>query len=242
MSDTSFSISTSQNVSIDYEVAGIGERILAQIIDWLIQLGYIILVGFIGYALIESSARSVGIVFLFIFFFPFFMYSLLFETFMQGQTPGKKARKIKVVKIDGQQASFGGYLLRWLFAWLDIHFFYALIGILCIVINKKGQRLGDIIAGTTVIKVGDTTSLRDTIYEKLKVDHQVTYQEVRKLSTEEIQLIKKVLNNEEYRENYEMVYSLTNKIQAKMNVTRLESFPEDFLKTVVKDYNSLVDE
>jgi uncharacterized RDD family membrane protein YckC len=242
MSDNSFSISTSQNVSIDYEVAGIGERILAQIIDWLIQFGYFFLVYAVGYALIQSDARTLGVVIIIVLFFPFFLYSLLFETFMQGQTPGKKFRKIKVVKIDGQQASFGGYLLRWLFSFLDIYFFYALIGILCVVINKKGQRLGDIIAGTTVIKVSDTTSLRDTIYEKLKVDHQVTYQEVRKLSSEEVQLIKKVLNTQEYRENYDMVYSLTNKIQAKMNVTRMESFPEDFLKTVVKDYNSLVDE
>ena len=239
MSDNSFSISTSQNVTIQYEVAGLGERILARIIDGLIKFGYII-----GLVLIGFTLKDLGdglIVLLVILALPILLYSLLFETLMQGQTPGKRFRKIKVVKIDGDQASFSAYFLRWLFLLIDANILYGIIGILTIAINKKGQRLGDIVASTTVIKESDTVSLRDTIYEKLNSDHQVTYQEVTRLSAEDVAVIKKVLNTPEYQDNYDMVYTLTNKIQSKMNITRTETFPADFLKTVIKDYNALHD-
>jgi uncharacterized RDD family membrane protein YckC len=242
MSDNSFSISTSQNVSISYQVAGVGERILAYLIDVLIKIGYIFFIVFAALVLSSLGSKTgVGIVVV-LLYMPLLFYTLLFETFMQGQTPGKKSRKIKVVRIDGEQATFSSYLLRWLFILVDIYFFYAIVGILTIVLNKKGQRVGDIVAGTTVIRVGDTASLKDTIYEKLNQDHEASYPEVRKLTPEEVQLIKKVLNTQEYLENYDMVYTLTNKIQSKMNVARREASPEEFLRTVVKDYNSITDE
>ncbi len=239
MSDNSFSISTSQNVTIQYEIAGLGERILARILDGLIKAGYTFGIFLVVLVLKDSieAAIAIGI----ILALPLLFYTLIFETIMQGQTPGKRFRKIKVVKVDGDQASFGAYFLRWLFQLVDLHILYGVIGILCIAVNKKGQRLGDIIAETTVIKESDTISLRDTIYEKLHSNHQVTYPEVTKLSAEDIAVIKKVLNTPEYMDNYDMVYTLTNKIQAKMNITRTETFPADFLNTVLKDYNALYD-
>jgi uncharacterized RDD family membrane protein YckC len=239
--DNTFTISTSQNVSISYDPAGVGERILASIIDILIKTGYLFVVLFIAYLLAQIGTGPALYILIFVLCLPLFLYTLLFETFMQGQTPGKKSRKIKVVKIDGEQAGFSAFLIRWLFLFIDMHIFYGMIGIMAISANKKGQRVGDMVAQTTVIRIGDTTSLRDTIYEKLNQTHEVRYQEAKKLTAEEVQLIKKVLNTAEYRENYEMVYNLTNKIQAKMNVLRSEPSPEEFLRTVVKDYNFLVD-
>ena len=50
-----------------------------------------------------------------LFFFPVMIYSVTLESIFEGQTIGKKLVKIKVVKIDGYQASFGDYLIRWLF-------------------------------------------------------------------------------------------------------------------------------
>ncbi|MBS1683162.1 MAG: RDD family protein [Bacteroidetes bacterium] len=239
MSDNSFSISTSQNVTIQYEVAGLGERILARILDGLIKAGYTF--GLILIVLILKDSQDAAIAIAVILALPLLFYTLLFETMMQGQTPGKKFRKIKVVRIDGDQATFGAYFLRWLFLLIDLHILYGIIGVLCIAINKKGQRLGDIVAETTVIKESDTVSLRDTIYEKLHSTHVITYQEVTKLTAEDVALIKKVLNTPEYLDNYDMVYTLTNKIQAKMDITRSETFPQTFLETVIKDYNALHD-
>ena len=242
MSDNSFSISTSHNVDISYDKAGIGERILARIIDRLIIVGYVFAVAIVLFAVfqIQKYHDSAAAVVIFIFAMPIIFYTLIFETFMQGQTPGKRARKIKVVRIDGEQASFSAYLIRWLFQIVDSPI-YGVVGILCIVLSKKGQRVGDMIAQTTVIKLTDATSLRDTIYERIHVDHTVTYPEVRVLTEAEVEMVKKVLNTDEYRQNYDMLYTLTNKIQAKMNVTRREASPEEFLRTVVRDYNALED-
>ncbi|MCW3127948.1 MAG: hypothetical protein JWO03_3606 [Bacteroidetes bacterium] len=243
MSDNSFSISTSHNVDINYEIAGIGMRLLAYIVDKAIKFGYLVLLYLVLVVIAIAGAKNytvLGIIF-FVMILPLGLYSLAFETLLQGQTPGKKICKIKVVKTDGSQAGFGSYLIRWLFIFIDMNPILPIVGLLTIILSKKAQRVGDMIAGTTVIRITSTVSLKDTIYQKLNYNHIVTYQEARKLSESEIELIKKVLNTPEYRDNYDMVYTLTNKIQSKMNVARIEASPEDFLRTVVRDYNSFVD-
>lgn len=234
----SFDINTSQNVVINYEIASVGDRIIAYIIDSLIKAGYVI---FIALVFVGAFSKSGAFWLLGLFFLPVLFYSLLFEIFMQGQTPGKRSRNIKVVMLDGSQAGFSAYLIRWLFRIVDINLFSGIIAIVTITVNKKGQRVGDIVAQTTVIKIQDRVSLKDTLYEKLNSDYVVTYADAKKLDSEDVELIKKVLNTPDYRNNFEMVYSLTNRIQAKMNVVRTEG-PEDFLETVVKDYNHLYDE
>src|SRR4029077_19753394 len=84
---------------------------------------------------------------------PFALYNLLFEIFMNGQSPGKRAMDIKVLRLDGTPATVGDYIMRWLFALVDVHLFSGLIAVLCIAIGGKGQRLGDMVAGTTVVKI-----------------------------------------------------------------------------------------
>lgn len=238
MQSNSFDINTSQNVSIYYEISGVGDRILANIIDNLIKAGYILFVVFAFFKLFPNSDNWWVIGLLAI---PVLLYSLLFEYFMQGQTPGKKIRNIKVVTLDGGQAGAGAYIIRWLFRLIDINLFSGMIGIITIVANKRGQRTGDILAKTTVIKVKDRVSLKDTLYQKVNSEYQVRYAEAKNLNSEDVQLIKTVLNTPEYRNNFEMVFTLTNRIQTKMGVERNEG-PEVFLETVVKDYNHLCDE
>lgn len=230
-------ISTSQNVVINYEIASVGDRILAAIVDWIIKIGAVILV---IYIISEVQFPSKYWWIFIIGLIPVMLYSFLFEWLMNGQTPGKRLLKIKVVNLDGSSATIGGYLIRWLLRIIDTNIFYGVVAIITIVINKKGQRVGDILAGTTVIKVKDRVSLRDTIYEKVNDTYQVMYPEAKKLEPAEVELIKKVLNTKEYKDNFDMVYNLTNKIQNKLGVMRKEG-PEDFLRTVIKDYNNLVD-
>lgn len=238
MSDNSIFIDTSQNVSIEYELAGLGSRVAADLIDVAIKFGYYIFLYVIIIFFALAKSYSILVVLVFLLFIPLIFYSLILETFMQGQTIGKKVMKIKVVKLDGQQASFSSYLLRWLFIFVDFFPAFPIVGLLCVAMSKRQQRIGDMIAQTTVIKLSDSVSLRDTIYERLQTNHEMTYPEVAQLSPEDITVIKKVLNTPEYLDNYDMVYTLTNKIQAKMNVTRKEPFPQEFLQTVVKDYNA----
>ncbi len=228
-------INTSQNAVIQYELAGPGERILAGLIDQVIKIGYL----FACLAMVSSFKtwpQSVKIGLMIILAIPFLFYSFGFEVLMQGQTPGKRLRKIRVVKMDGGPADTGAYLLRWVFRIVDINLFSALVGILTMVLSQKKQRIGDMLAQTVVIKVPDRVALKDTIYEKLNDNYTPKYEAVKKLDTGDIEVIKKVLNNPSYRDNFDMFYTLTNRIQAKMDVLRTEA-PEEFLETVVKDYN-----
>ena len=154
---TQLSINTTQNVIINFEAASVGERILAFFVDTLVKIAYVIVVYYIFFyflginRLIASmdrwSAASIQV----FFYFPVIFYSLVLESLFEGQTIGKRLLKMKVVKIDGYQASFGDYLMRWVFRIVDVNFSFGIVGLVTIVTSKKSQRLGDMTAGTSVI-------------------------------------------------------------------------------------------
>src|SRR5690606_11777171 len=148
-------INTTQNVTINFTAATIGQRILAFGTDFLIQVAYTIVIMLIVYYtglgnviknLDSWSQRALQV----LFFIPITFYSLFFESFLEGQSLGKRLLKIKVVKIDGYQASFGDYLIRWLFRLIDIVIGFGMIGFISIVTNRNSQRLGDMAAGTAI--------------------------------------------------------------------------------------------
>src|SRR5690606_39594735 len=89
----------------------------------------------------------------FIIFSPIIFYTLVCESLMSGQTIGKKIMKIRVIKIDGYQASFGDYLVRWLFRVVEIVIFQGVIAVMAIIFSGKNQRLGDTVSGTAVVSL-----------------------------------------------------------------------------------------
>src|SRR5690606_34488543 len=116
------------------------------------------------------------------FALPVFFYTLVFESFMEGQTIGKHVLKIKVIKIDGYQAGFGDYLIRWLFRLIDININMGIIGLIAMLLSKKTQRLGDMSAGTAVITLKSNVTINHTILKELKEDYVPTYPMVIRLS------------------------------------------------------------
>ncbi|MEQ8715242.1 MAG: RDD family protein, partial [Cyclobacteriaceae bacterium] len=148
---------TNQNIEINLDLASLGDRILAFIIDALIILMYIIIGAFlIGIVEGEVAPVIVGGV----LFTPLFFYSLLFEWFGNGQTPGKRFRNIRVIRSDGTAAGPAQYLLRWLLRPVDFGI-YGSIAVLSIIVTKNAQRLGDLVAGTLVISDKTSSSLED---------------------------------------------------------------------------------
>ena len=77
-------------------------------------------------------------------------YPLLMEVFNHGQTLGKRLLSIQVIRLDGTEPSVSNSLTRWLLLLID--FFYFIIGLVFIIFTKNSQRLGDLAAGTTVVK------------------------------------------------------------------------------------------
>ena len=230
----SIQVETTQNITIDYEVASVGDRIVATIIDNLIMASYLISIVMMFNAHINdhfNGGLSVVAIFL---CFPLIFYHLLAEIFMNGQSFGKKAMKIKVVKLDGTQATLGAYFLRWLIGLVE----RGLIGFIAVLASGKGQRLGDMAAGTTVIKLKSRVKLKDTILNQVveQPNYIIVFSEVSKLSDKDIAIIKEVMDTAQRTYNWSAIEQLAAKIKEVMGVyTNLS--PMDFLNTVLKDYN-----
>jgi uncharacterized RDD family membrane protein YckC len=236
------SINTTQNVTINFTTASIGHRILAFGVDLLIMVAYVttfyMLLNYSG--LQDVLARSDGwsqIAVQSIIFLPVMFYSLIFETFFEGQSLGKKLVRIKVVKIEGYQASFGDYLIRWLFRMIDIVISSGVIGFVSVIMNKKAQRLGDMAAGTAVITLRNNVNISSTILEEINDDYKPMYPLVIKLSDNDVRIIKENFIRAKAGNDTDLLVKLTLKIELVTGIKNQSGNNLDFINTVLKDYN-----
>ena len=236
------SINTTQNVTINFTAASIGHRILAFGVDLLIIIAYLttiyLLLEYTGFSKMLSgldgwSQMAVQS----LIFLPVMFYSLIFETFFEGQSLGKKLIRIKVVKIEGYQASFGDYLIRWLFRMIDIVISSGVIGFVSIIMNKKAQRLGDMAAGTSVITLRNNVNISSTILEEINEDYKPTYPLVIKLSDNDVRIIKENFIRAKAGRDFDLMLKLTEKIQSVTGIKNQSGNQVDFINTVLKDYN-----
>ena len=241
-------IQTAQNVNIEYPVASIGDRVVAAIIDQLIMVGYLIAIIFLYIWLLnvtEGSAIYFPVAYFVILFLPLFFYHLLCETYLNGQSFGKKIMKMRVVKLDGSQAGIGSYFLRWILAPIDIYFTYGSVELITMLINGKGQRLGDLAANTTVVKLKTEARLDDTILQATPVNYEVKFPEVSNLSDKDISVVKEVLDLNYKQPDvvvYEKILHKTKEAIEKKIGVNSNMHPLTFLDTVLKDYNNLLGE
>lgn len=182
-------IETAQNVALQYEVATIVDRGLAVLIDWLLLAGYTIALLLLNEKAGLDWPSWAEVI---LFGFPWTFYHLLSELLMDGQGLGKRARSIKVVCMDGGQPGIGHYLLRWVLRLVDSLFF---LGAVVILFSGKGQRLGDIAAGTTVVSLKRRLTLADSLVLDLPPGHVPTFPDAARVTDEQARLIKEVLAN-----------------------------------------------
>ncbi len=167
---------------------------------------------------------------------PIFFYNLLFEVLMNGQSPGKYINKIRVVKIDGSKPTFGSYILRWMLRLIDISLASGSVALLTILLNGKGQRLGDIAAGTTVITEKKRITIQDTLVTDIPLDYKPTFPQVTMLSDTDIQTIKGLYRSAKRKGNHDIIIKLHNKI---VGITDIKTGlkPLEFVDIIIKDYN-----
>ncbi|MDC8003534.1 RDD family protein [Aureisphaera galaxeae] len=228
-------INTTQNVKINYTAAGAGERLLAYIIDVAIKWGYLILVGNL-FGAFENMDEWSQIAINSILSLPAIFYTLVLELLLGGQTLGKKAMKIRVVKIDGYQATLTDYVVRWFFRIVDVYIFG--IGFFFIAFTKQCQRIGDMATGTSVISLRDRVNISHTILENLKEGFKPTYPTVIKLSDNDARIIKETFTNARDAKDYPTLIKLRNKIMEVAEIKeRKHSNDIEFIDTILKDYN-----
>lgn len=240
----SIDINTSQNVNISFDTASIGERILAFLIDSVIKFAYfvvvyLILIYIFSFRIFEIGDQWAVLGIFVIISMPANLYTLLFESFMEGQTPGKRLMKIRVVKTDGYQAGFGDYLIRWFFRIIDIMFSSGLVGIVTMVVNKHNKRLGDIAAGTAVISLKSKYNINHTILVNLSQDYIAKFPQVIALSDNDMRIIKENYVKAKNTFDQNIIRKLAEKIRQTTGITYnpQEMTDQQFIAVVIQDYN-----
>ncbi|MEM6685468.1 MAG: RDD family protein [Bacteroidota bacterium] len=235
-------INTTQNVNINFTLSSIGERVVAHIIDLIIKVAY----GFGIIWLFESIFlnerwfleldRWSEIAIYLMILFPAFVYTLVLESLWEGQTVGKKLLKIKVVKIDGYQATFIDYLIRWIFRIVDLNMLSGFIALITVIMSDKAQRLGDMTAGTAVISQKNKISISHTILEDLKEGYKPQFPSVINLSDNDMRIIKETFLIAKKGKDFETLDKLRAKVEQVME-TKSDQATIPFIDIVIKDYN-----
>ena len=171
-----------------------------------------------------------------LYLFPLFFYSLLCEILNQGQTLGKMALKIRVVKMDGSMPTLGAYLMRWML-WLIDGPATSFVGLVAMILNRNNQRLGDMAAGTVVIKKQKYKKIQISLdeYDYLAKNYTPRYPQASDLSLEQIEIITRAISTQ--RDGFDLrLNQLAKKVQQKFNIERKEANDLAFLQRVVRDY------
>ena len=158
--DTDLVVATPERVSFDYQVAGLGTRAIAQLLDLLIVgfiLGAVITVAItIGTAGSATAAILVGVIGSFLVIFGYFWLS---EVLWSGQTVGKKVFRLRAVGDRGEPLTFMQAGIRNIVRIADFLPYGYGVGMVVLFVNGKGKRLGDLAAGTIVVKDSDSVAL-----------------------------------------------------------------------------------
>lgn len=156
-------VETPEQISINYQKAGVGSRFYAALLDTLL-LGLILSIGiYVNYSFLaefgEFLGNWLGAIGGIMIFAMFWGYYMVFEITTNGQSPGKLALGLRVIKEGGYPISFGDSAIRNLVRVVDFLPFLYGTGLIVMLINGNWQRLGDLAAGTLVVKTFRKTSV-----------------------------------------------------------------------------------
>lgn len=230
-------------MNISFTAASVGDRILAALADLLVKVAYFVIVFIVILNGLDITDRisqldnwSAGAIYMTLML-PWVFYTLVQESLFEGQTLGKRLLKIKVVKIDGYQASFAEYMIRWFFRLVDIWMFNGIPAIISVAVTGKSQRFGDMAAGTSVITLKNKINISHTILEEIGGEYVPIYPLVIKLSDNDMRIIKETFTTAQARSDFETIHKLVRKIETVTGMKNQSGNNPDFIRTVLKDYN-----
>lgn len=155
---------TPENIELRFQMAGLYTRGLAQFYDIIYQIiasivlhASPIFIGFGGY----GSRGLYGAYLILVYFAVFWCYYIFFELYFDGQTPGKRKFGIRVVTLQGGRVGFAASLARNIIRLVDFLPVFFLVGIVSLLFTERHQRLGDLAAGTIVIRDAEDLTMTD---------------------------------------------------------------------------------
>lgn len=240
-------VHTTQNVTLEYEVASVGDRLLAALLDYLLLLAYGVLLTVLVRALGDADGKAinyrdpaelVGVALAALVLSPFVCYFLVCEIFFNGQTLGKKARHIRVMRLDGTPPRLGDYFLRWLLRPVEIISTLGGLATVVVLLNGRGQRLGDVLAGTTMLSVRPRTQLLAP-EEAAPAGYQPVFEQAAQLSDHDVVLLRQLLRQGLRQQNHLLLHETALKIKQLLGVSS-DLSSEAFLQTILRDHASLV--
>lgn len=228
-------VRTTQNVFIQYPIASIGDRIIAFLLDRLILIAYSVFI----IALFVNADVSTPWTWMVVVGLPWLFYHLLFEIFMNGQSPGKRVMKIQVVRLDGTPPTISNYLMRWIFGFIDFYVLSGVVAVVVIAVGGKGQRLGDLVAGTSVVKLAEQREITSKeIFVTPEEAYIPTFSQVIQLTESDIELIQRALEVNRDHGNSQPLLVATERIKSLLGI-QTDLPPVKFLYTIIKDFNHM---
>lgn len=154
-------VRTGEAVAIEYELAGLGSRFLAVVVDLMAQLAILLILAAVALAALPAFVRIlpskyatalvVAIVAVGLFLIGIGWF-IIFETWWSGRTPGKRALGIRVVRDGGFPLDFGAAVIRNLVRLVELGLGFYAISAVSALVSKENKRLGDFAAGTIVVR------------------------------------------------------------------------------------------
>jgi uncharacterized RDD family membrane protein YckC len=233
-------ITTTQNVVIQYNPASLMDRILAFLVDFIMIVLFYYVLMFMMFAIMGFNDFDQTPILLPLMIVSF--YSLLFERFMDGQTPGKRLLHIQVIKVDGGQPDGVEFFKRWSLRFLDIYLSFGALAMISSGSSEKGQRLGDKIADTMVVKVqrGAKYRLEDIIKLGRSSEYEAHYPEILMLDEKHIINLKRLVKRYERSKASSFYTDLMLKtvkhLEEELGIESKQHKPVDFVRQLVRDY------
>lgn len=251
MMQDSFRVDTPESVDLALEPAGLGTRFLAIAVDAVIQWGaaFLLLMIVVPLTMVSKFSKLVqnpaaidGVlvtILLLAFGFLFFLYKLLLEAFWNGQTVGKRMVGIRVIKANGLPVDFLQVVVRNLLRVIDYLPLQYLVGTVAIVASKRGQRLGDMVAGTVVVREQRPTAPLAPVqlFHQPDYDLSLLREHVLRLADEELEPARRFWMRRmqlETQSRWRVAGRIAESLAARMGwQERLPPHPEMFIEAVL---------
>jgi len=220
-------IATAHNIIFRYELASTVQRILAFAVDTFILLFISIIFSF-GFAKLPDIGTIFNVLI-------WTLYHLLFEIFNQGQSPGKMLVKLRVVTLKGGTPTPYDYMLRWVFRMFDLTISGGTIAVLFISSSKRNQRIGDIVAQTTVVSLQRDLSVDLASLNKYDHQEEILYPGIVRYNDNDMLYLKLSINryvNYPNVHNERILKKLTDNFVKELNLNG-DNYNLEFLKRLL---------